>query len=192
MAAHPSSAPDTSKITVPSLNKDPVQSLQPWPVELSITGREFVIPALSAADWLTVLMVENLELADIFPGLLEDPEAVEDLIMSGSLGIDEMEEVVLSIVEVASARRWWITLRLVEMARNSWDVVGAELLLRGVDATRVSLAGWLDMMLLVSLRSMDPKDVQMFTNKLESPPPSTKVEEAEMEISASQFMTMAS
>ena len=192
MAAHPS-APDTSssRVSVPKLNKDPIQSLQPLSVELTIAGQEFDIPAQSAAEWLTVLMVEDLDLADIFPGMVEDPAPVEDLILDGKLGLDELEETILGILEVVSARPWWVALRLVEIARTSWDVLGAELLLRGVDATKVSLAAWLDMALLVALRSMDPKDIQMFTLKLESPPPSAKKEEADMEMSASQFMTMA-
>jgi len=192
VAAHPS-APDTSssRVSVPKLNKDPIQSLQPLSVELTIAGQEFDIPAQSAAEWLTVLMVEDLDLADIFPGMVEDPAPVEDLILDGKLGLDELEETILGILEIVSARPWWVALRLVEIARTSWDVLGAELLLRGVDATKVSLAAWLDMALLVALRSMDPKDIQMFTLKLESPPPSAKKEEADMEMSASQFMTMA-
>lgn len=192
MAAQPST-PDTSgsKVSVPKLNKDPVQSLQPLSVELTIAGRELRIPAHSAAEWLTVLMVEELDLSDIFPGMVEGSESVEDLILDGKLSLDELEETILDVIEVVSARPWWVTLRLVEVARTSWDVLGAELLLRGVDAAKVSLAAWLDMALLVALRSMDPKDVQMFTLKLESPPPSVKVEEADMEMSAAQFMTMA-
>jgi len=192
VAAHPS-APDTSssRVSVPKLNKDPIQSLQPLSVELTIAGQEFDIPAQSAAEWLTVLMVEDLDLADIFPGMVEDPAPVEDLILDGKLGLDELEETILGILEIVSARPWWVALRLVEIARTSWDVLGAELLLRGVDAAKVSLAAWLDMALLVALRSMDPKDIQRFTLKLESPPPSAKKEEADMEMSASQFMTMA-
>ena len=192
MAAHPGT-PDTSssRVSVPKLNKDPIQSLQPLSVELTIAGQEFDIPAQSAAEWLAVLMVEDLDLADIFPGMVEDPAPVEDLILDGKLGLEELEETIFSVVEVVSARPWYVTLRLVETARVSWDVVGAELLLRGVDATKVSLAAWLDMALLVILRTMDPKDIQMFTLKLESPPPSGKKEEADMEMSASQFMTMA-
>lgn len=187
------SAPDTSgsRFTVPKLNKDPVQSLWPLPVELTVAGQEFQIPALPAAEWLTILMVEDLDLSDVFPGMVKGAEGIEDLILAGRLGLDELEEIVLSIVEVASARPWWVTLRLVGVAQASWDLIGAELLLRGVDAARVSLSAWLDMVLLVTLRSMDPKEVQMFTMKLESPPPSVKVDEADMEMSAAQFMTMA-
>lgn len=156
-----------------------------------MAGQEFVIPALAAAEWLSVLMVEDLDLADIFPGMVDRPEGVEDLILDGRLGLEEMEQTIFGVIEVVSARPWWVTLRLVETARISWDVLGAELSLRGVDATRISLSAWLDIALLVALRSMDPKDIQMFTLKLESPPSSVKVEEADMEMSAAQFMTMA-
>lgn len=192
MAAHPSSGDFSgSTVAVPRLNKDPVQSLRPYPVQLTISGQDFEIPALPAADWLSVLMADDLDLSDIFPGMVEGPEAIEDLILAGKVGLEEMEELILGIIDVVSARPWWVALRLIEQARVSWDVLGAELGLRGVDAAQVSLSSWLDMLLLVTLRSMDPKDTQMFCLKLEDPPPTRKTENPEPEISAAQFMTMA-
>jgi hypothetical protein len=154
--------------------------------------REVEIPALSAADWLTVLMTEDLDLGEIFPGLLNDHDSdlVEELILAGDLDY-EYEDIILSIIETVSARPWWVTMRLIELARTSWDVLGAELGLRGVNPTQISLSSWLDILLLVAIRSMDEKDVQMFCLRLEAPPPHVQVDESEMEIPASQFMSMA-
>ena len=189
----PSQASGSDRITVPKLNRDPIQSLAPFPVEVTVAGHDFVIPALPASEWLSVLMVEDLALDDVFPGLLSevDTEAVEDVILLGRLDLDEIEDTILAIIETVSARHWWVTLRLIETARGSWDVLGAEMGLRGVDPSRISLSQWLDILLLVTIRAMDPKEVQMFTMKLEAPPPNVEPDESEMEMSQSAFMAMA-
>jgi len=194
VAATPTS-PDSGRITIPKLNRDPVQSLCPFSVVVAVGDQDVEIPALPASDWLAVLMTENINLDDIFPGLLdsEDTDYVEDLITSGDLGIEEYEDILLTVLETVSARSWWVTIRLIETARTSWDNLGAELTLRGVDATQVSLSSWLDVLLLTIIKSMDPKDVQMWCLRLEAPPLEEKVDEAEMEMemSSSAFMAMA-
>lgn len=192
MAALPPSATSASQVTVPKLNRDPVQSLCPFSVVVDIKGRDVEIPPLPAADWLTVLMVENVDLDNIFPGFLapEDEDVVDDLLMAGQLDVEEYEDILLSIIETASARDWWVAFRLIEMARTSWDVLGAEMALRAVDATQISLSAWLDVILLLTLRSMDPDKVQMFTMKLEAPPPEVGADGGP-QMSASDFMAMA-
>lgn len=191
MAASLPSVPDASRVSVPKLNKDPIQSLCPYPVEVTVAGLDFEIPALPAADWLSVLMAEDMDLSDVFPGLVQDADELEELILQGKVNIEEIEETVLGVIETVSARSWWVTLRLVGQARESWDVIGAELGLRGVDASKVSLSAWLDMLLILTIRAMEPKDVQMFCLKLEAPPQGTEVAEADMEMTVDQFMTMA-
>ena len=160
---------------------------------VTVGGLDMEIPALPAADWLSIMMVENLNLDDIFPGLLDNNSAdlVEEMILSGELELDEYEDIILSIIETVSARSWWVTIKLVETARTSWDVVGAELALKGMNPTQVSLSSWLDALLLTIIRSMDPKDVTMWCMRLEAPPPDVAGDESEMEMGASQFMSMA-
>lgn len=184
---------DSGHVTVPKLNRDPIQSLRPFPVEVDVAGHHLLIPAMPAAEWLSILMSDDLDLSDVFPGLLNqvDMEAVEDIILDGYLGMEDLEEIIFGVIETASARHWWVALRLIETARTEWDVLGAELGLRGVDPTHISLSHWLDILLLVTIRSMDPKDVQMFCMRLEAPPLSAQVEESEMEMSESAFMAMA-
>jgi hypothetical protein len=193
VAAPRSVSPDSGRVTVPKLNRDPIQSLQPWPVTIWFHRREFVVPALSAAEWLAVLMTPEFQLDDVFPGLLphDQEELVEELILDGQLANEDFRAIGLGTIETASAREWWVALRLVEMARSSWDVLGAELALRGIDASRISLASWLDVLLLTALRNMDPKDTQMFTLRLEAPPAEADVEPQELEMSRDAFLSMA-
>lgn len=188
-------SPDSggSRFTVPKLNRDPIQSLSPYSILLTVGGRDMEIPALPAVDWLSILMVDDPNLDDIFPGLLtiEDTDLVDDLIISGKLDLDECEDIILSVIETVSARPWWVTIKLIETARVSWDLLGGELALRGIDPTHISLSSWLDALLLTVIKNMDPKEVTMWCLKLEAPPPDVKVDEAELEMDSSQFMAMA-
>ena len=180
-------------MVVPSLNRDPVQSLRPWPVVVTFQGQDLTIPALPATDWLAILLTGDLQPDDIFPGLLspKDVAFVEDQLFEGHLGQGEFQDLIIGIIENVSARRWWIALRLIEVARVSWDSIGAEMLLRGVDTDRISLSAWLDVLLLTIMRNMDSKDTTMFTMRLEAPPVTAEVAEEEMEMPASSFMALA-
>jgi hypothetical protein len=191
VAVTPPSVDTNSRITVPKLNKDPIQSLSPYSVMVSVGMYEVEIPPLPAVDWLSELMTQDVTLDNIFPGFLseEDADLVEEMIIAGDLDIDEYEGIILNIIETVSARDWWVTFRLIETARINWDVLGAELALRGVDAGHVSLSSWLDAVLILALRNTDPKDATMFTMRLEAPPPNEEADEPEMP--ASQFMSMA-
>lgn len=186
-------APESGQISVPALNLDPVQSLQPWPVTITFCNEDVTIPAMPAAGWLTVLMSKDLSLDDVFPGLLGEDEAdwVDEQILDGHLGVGELQDLVLEIIELASARRWWVTLRLVDVAKRSWDVIGAELILRGIDATQVSFSAWLDVLLVTVLKNMDTKDTTMFNLRLEAPPEDEE-EPEEMEMDRSSFLALGS
>jgi hypothetical protein len=196
VAARPS-APDlaqTPKVIVPQLVTDPVWSLRPWPVIVEIGPLELVVPALPAADWLAVLMVENIDPDDLFPGLLDpaDAEQVEEALYAGELSLDDFDQAFLNLVTTVSGRPWWVALRLISVARQSWAGFGGEMLLRGVDANRLSLSAWLDVLLLTILRNSEPEAVTMFTLQLEMPPPDeVKKVESELEMSSSAFMAMA-
>lgn len=192
-APNPAPSSDSGRISVPSLNQDPIQSMRPWSVLVTCRGRELEIPAMPAVDWLAILMPAEPHLDDVFPGLLPDEDAdwVEEQILAGALELTEFQGVLFEIIETVSARKWWVTLRLVDMARRSWDAIGAEMLMRGVDASTLSLSGWLDVLLITVLRNMDSKDITMFTLKLEAPPEGEQ-ESEELEMSRSAFMALGS
>lgn len=178
---------------MPATVKDPVWSLQPWPVEVIFAGTRFEMPPLPAAEWLQVLLADDMDLADIFPGWLseEEQELINDALFDGVVDMDQLYETCLELVTTVSGRPWWVALRLVSTARASWQVLGAEMLLKGVDASVLSLSGWLDVLLLLVMRNIDPKEAMMFTLKLEQPPPGVETKAPEPEMSASAFLSMA-
>lgn len=181
------SAPDVSSthVTVPQWDQDPVWSLRPWPVLVALGEREAEIPALPAADWLNVIMRADFSLDDLLD-LIPD---VDNIMDEEDIHIGEYSEVCVAILEAVSARRWWISLRLIEICRQRWDVLGPEMLTRA-DAEEISLAGWLTILLSVMLSSMDPKKTTSFTLQIEAPPPGEEVEDQFQEMSASSFLAM--
>jgi hypothetical protein len=81
-------------------------------------------------------------------------------------------------------------MRLVDLARRSWDAIGGEMLSRGVDAGALSLSGWLDILLITVLRNMEQKDITLFNMRLEAPPEGEQPEPEELEMSRSAFMAL--
>jgi hypothetical protein len=179
---------ETGRVPVPKLKGDPVWALKPWPVIIQVAGVEYEIPALPAADWLAILMADPFDPDDLILSLVVNGK---DLLFAETVSADDLEYVCLDIITTASARPWWIALRLIAMARANWSVLGAELILKGVNPAQISLAAWLDALLLTALKNMDSKDVTMFTMKLEEPPPEEMESVAEeMEMSADSFLSL--
>jgi len=160
--------------------------LKPWPVVVEMHGLSLEIPALPAVDWLAVLMQTDLSLDDFIDELMPD---IEEKLYETDLDLEELYEVCLEVISVASARPWWVTLRLITIAKDHWHILSGEML--KVDATRMSLYGWLDVLLLVILNSMEPKDTTMFSMRLETPPSDVEAKPEEMEMSAGAFLGMA-
>lgn len=138
-------------------------------------GQEVLFPAATAAEWLSVLMVQPPDLDEIVR--LMSPQGL-GLLFDESVG-EELYEGILDVITVISGRPWFVALRLIGVAQDNWNVLGGEMLLKGVRADQMSLSAWLDVLLLVALRAMDPKDVMMFTLQLEKPPPSPGDEESQ-------------
>ena len=158
---------------------DLAASLKPWSIEgIVIDDRVYTVPALPASAWLTILLEEPVSLFSIVPGLLQ-PEAEEDIqevILAGRFSHEELEELVLELIGIASGRPWWTALYLLANAKhaNNVDRVKGELALHGIDATRISLSAWLDAVYVIFIRPLDPKDRQKFDLLLAKPPPGIK------------------
>ena len=187
MVGRPSSVPDSGRVAVPKLNKDPIQSLKSWPTVVTIKGQEFVVPAMMAAEWLVLLMKESLDPVDIFIELLPEHESV---LFDGSITLEELYDLVLDLISLVSGRQWWVAMRLISVARESWDILGARMTMRHIDPTQLSLSAWLDAFLMVTLAEMDPKEVTMFTMRLELAPETEETPAEELEMSADAFLAM--
>jgi len=157
-------------------------------VVLALGGQEYEFPAVPAVDWLTILMADDIDLERIPLELC--PRGIE-LLTDEAVHPDVLYDALLDVIGQVSGRHWWIALRLIVAVRVNWNVLGAEMFFRNLDPARISLSGWLDAMLVIAIKAMEPKDVAMFVSKLELPPPGEELDPEEMEMSADQFLSMA-
>jgi hypothetical protein len=162
-------------------------------VVVVVAGRELTIPAMCAADWLSVLMNPEMTADDVFPGLLDEEEHqfVEEALHSGVLDWEETQELGLEIISQVCGRPWWVALRLITTARGSWDALGGDMGEK-VDAATASVAKWLDVFFLMVVRNIDESKRNMFLLKLEIAPEGWGDNPEEtVEMSADAFMAMA-
>jgi hypothetical protein len=190
-----STPPDPPKLRIPKINTDLVWSLKPWPTQIYIGGLELEIPPLTAADWIPSIIDMMEDTLGLLMGVLseDDQGRLTDLMFTGTVEADDLFTLCTDLLTTVGARPWWVTIRLITVAQQNWDTIGAEMMMKGVNAAAMSLAGWLDVFLLVLLRMMDPKETTMFTMKLEMVPPEFmhQVPEESLEISADAFLSMA-
>jgi hypothetical protein len=195
---HSSASPEQpathSPVEVPQTNEDPVWSLCPWPVTVDMHGQVFDIEPLPAVHWLKHLM--NKEGSMDLIGLLDDiAPGMDDFCFDHDINPQELMDLGLDIISTVAARPWWLALRLTTIAANNWQVFGPKLMMSGGDATVLSLAGWLDMLLWQIMDSIDPKKATMFTMQLQLPPPELQEEESDpfalTETDRSAFLAMA-
>lgn len=190
------SAASSGNIAVPKTNRDPVWSLCPWPVTVQLPGLEFEIEPLPAVDWLQYLL--NAQGPD-FMGLIGElmPD-LEDYYLDtdDEPDVDGLRETVLDIIATVGARPWWQVLRLTMMAAGSWDVLGPKLLMNGANPVNVSLAAWLDVLVVTVLENIEPSKAMMFTLQLEAVPVNLLSEDEVAgefpEMNESAFLAMAS
>lgn len=181
------SPPDTPNTPVPKTNRNPARSLRPAPVYFTIGVTEYEIPALPAADWLSVLMQPDRATDDLFIDLM--PDGLE-LVMSGALDPLDADELATDIIEEVTARHWWVATRLIDFIADTWDVMGAEATFNHVDPERLSLAAWLDAMLVLLMQRIDKDQVPLFVARLEAPPAGEELAEEELAMSEGQFLSM--
>lgn len=174
---------------IPDLVTNPIWSLQPWGLNIVVGGDHYSIPAQPAAVWLSALMEPDSNWLDIFPGLADGDasDVLTEAVIDDRIEGDELTEVGKDILTEVGGRPWWVTVRLVHAAVTSWNYLGGEIAMRGVDASRLSLAAWLDAVFHIMLRAMDQKDHTKFLVSLETPPPSELANVPEPEISADAF-----
>lgn len=173
-----SSPPESAStsVRVSPTDADPLAALRISRIAVDLGDRRFIIPALPARDWLEVLLAEELNPEDLFPGLCDpdDIVAVNRMLIDGTVTMDQMTEALYAVIEQATGRKWWVALRLCRTIRAGWDRIGGRLAGHGVTPFDVPLAYWLDGAfdaILEIIMANDPKAAGSFTQKLVQPPP---------------------
>jgi hypothetical protein len=141
--------------------------LRPWPIEIEVAGTAIEVPPMCATEWLCYLMQAEPDIDTLISEIIPD---LEDLVYDGAIRLDQVYDVVMEVISCAAARPWWVSLRLISVARYQWDILGPELLARGADPNVQSLSAWLDVLLVTVLGAMDPKKTTMFLMQLEAVP----------------------
>ena len=178
---------ESTRVIVPKQNKDPIWSLRPWPIVLAVGGRDFDVPAMVATDWLVYLMADPMDIDGLIEEIIPD---LDKAIYELEIDLGEAYFACLDLITTVAARSWWIAARLVYIAAQSWHVIGPKLIDRGADPNTLSLAAWLDVLLVTVLDNMDPKDTTMFVMKLEAAPATESAPEEEMEMDRDAFLSM--
>lgn len=176
-------------VQIPGLNLDPISSLRPHPVDFALGTEEFTVPAMPAVEWLTLLLDSKFSLYDIVPGLL-DPEDHGRFAEAAHSVDDDLEVLALEVLRTASGREWWVTLRLLAVAKSHWHVLGAEMMRLNLDTSTMSLSAWLDIFTLQFVARLKPENATMVTLQLEMVPEGFEAQRDTMEISEAQFLSM--
>lgn len=190
MAGLSSEVPTDPRIPLPHIVSDPIASIVCSPIDVTLLGRAWTIPALPAAAWLQLLMAPDPDFWDIIPGLLppEVDDALTEAMLDDKITFQEIFDLCTQTIEVAAGRPWWLTIKLVIIAKKSWEVVGGELAYRRIDPQVIPFGAWLDAVLLICVKGLSADKVTMFLSQLEMPPKGIEAPEIEMEMS--EFMAM--
>lgn len=181
---------------LPELVTNPAASLWPTDSVVHVAGRDVVVPAQPAAVWLELLMgaLDDFDLDAIFPALADedDQDYVEQALYAGRLTVNDLQMLGLELVCLVSGRPWWVAIRMVHIVEKQWSILGSALVMRGVDASRLSLSAWLDALWLVMFDHIPHDKWLMVSAQLEAPPPGQTPENPldSMEMSTDQFTSL--
>lgn len=188
-------------VSLAHTNPDPLMSLRVAPIIVDFGGREHTIPAYPAARWLEVLLSPQVNLEALFPGLAGlDAELDVNLALVDGRGTqDELEEIIYEVLQAASGRQWWVTLRLCAALRIHWEWVGGAMARSGLTPFDVPLAFWLDgayatMIAQMAANAAEAKDLQRiadWTHALTVPPAAVVRAEADDTMDRDAFLALA-
>lgn len=149
---------------------DALAALRIWAIDVDLGGTTLTIPPRSARDWFEAILREDP--LPIVPGLMGDgdQQVVEDLLLAGSVDLEEIVARSRDALQVAAGRPWWQADRLIRSAADQWTIIGGELTRLGVDLEKVSLAAALNTIYVVCVRTMTEEERNSFDIQLRTPP----------------------
>lgn len=155
------------------LNGNGVAALGVYQVAIDVGGIKCVIPPTPAVGW--VVPIVDDDWIGIVPGLVEG-SLIDDSLSSGEISYNDCLRAARDAVGVASGLSWWSAVRLVKSALDSPEITG-ELVLRGVDAQRISLGAFVQATYRLFVRDTDKKARTRVDNSVKAPPPGLSAKE---------------
>ena len=147
---------------------DPAASMRIWAVELDLGGHTYVVPPLPAAGWFPVLLEGNpllvLEMIEDGPG-----EDLDDMILSGQVGAEELVEILTLAIEQVAGRQFHAAFVLAQVAALQWAAIAGILAERGFDWEGKPLGAALDAIYAVVCQRLDKDGLAKFQQLLDNP-----------------------
>lgn len=170
------------------VNVDPMGSLAPSDIVVSLGDNSYRLPAQSAAGWLALLISNDLD--GVFPGLLDEDvaEQIDEQLWSGEISSVDIREAALDAITVAAGRDWWWALNLIAIVKHSWAHLYGRLVAHGFNIYTESLGAFLDAMYAVCVDQMDEERRREWDRALEQAPSGYRVIDEERE--AQNFLAL--
>lgn len=176
---------------LPKLNVSPLASLPPRPIEIDAYGKTWVIPAMTAGQWLEILWAEPLDITDIWPGLAGAFNEMVDAVFDGTTDSEDILAIGCEIIAEASGLDYWVAIRLAACLRISWLQVGGSLLKSGLRPEEVSLGTYLVATLAFLAENMDPKKAVELFEELGRKPVEERTEDDDLQDARAFMAAMA-
>lgn len=170
-----------------------LSALRCWPVAVELGGDPYRIAPRPAIDWMIPLLDESW--MGIVPGLIDRADPLTSTLTSRlfdrTITSVECVRAARDATEVMAGMPWWTAVRLVLAATQNPDLSG-QLVLDGVDATRVSLGAFTQATYRIMTRDADKKQRSKIDHSLEATPEGLRSEDRyDPEIAGNLFAQMA-
>lgn len=153
---------------------DALASLLHTGLEVDLAGTTWNVEYRCATQWLTILMDEQVDAADIIPGMLgeEEQQQMEALLFDGSLQPLELHSVALEILDWATGHPWWWGIRLLSLSHDGrlWPRLHGRLVRDGLNPDLVSIGEYLHALYSVLLETIPEGKAADLDRDLELPP----------------------
>lgn len=149
---------------------DPLASLQCWEIDFTAGGQTYTIPALPASEWWPVLSSgDPLEVLSLLPG--NEGQGMEDLLLAGKLGGEQLSEALQQAVEEAAGRSMHAAYVLAYVAGMHWPVINGQLMRSGLRWDVMPLGAMLDAVHSLLVESLPEEGRGTFLAELEKGEP---------------------
>lgn len=166
-------------------------TLRCWPVNVTVGGTVHRIGPRPALDW--VIPVADDDWFKIVPGMIEfGDSSLDRALLARTITYRECLTAAHDAVGVAAGMPWWSAARIVSAVVDVPEIAG-ELILLGVDPTRVSFGAYVQAGYRLLLRDADKKQRQKIERDVTKTPEGMSIEERMRQnaVSGSGFEEMA-
>lgn len=154
-----------------------LHAARPRQVIVECAGRDWVLGAQNAADWIGGIGLDFEGLSGVMPAMIPDADLAD--MRAASKRYPDIQDRWLAsariAVGVASGRDWWWTVNMTRHVLKGWPYINGLLILGGVRADQLPFADWLDATYMMLWQRMDEKGRIGFDVELERPPRGTKI-----------------